>query len=224
MRRGFAPFLVLVLLFSCASARHSGPASTGDSCGVQGTWSGSFAIEGNGIGGPPRADTLDLRLVLMDSAAKVFSKEQGTWMEDKPGRFSLRCAGPNAVIAAIDSDRDSDGIWYESWVITLTVIDADRALVRWVRMVNNTNLPLPNPSSRFSYQGVGVLQRGPAPLNAERAKPETIGELLSALCDGGDAKACHTLARAIDNDDPTRAGELRKRACDLGDRSACEAR
>ena len=128
MRRGFAPFLALVLLFSCASARHSGPASTGDSCGVQGTWSGSFAIEGNGIGGPPRADTPDLRLVLMDSAAKVFSKEQGTWMEDKPGRFSLRCAGPNAVIAAIDSDRDSDGIWYESWVITLTVIDADRAL------------------------------------------------------------------------------------------------
>src|SRR5205823_4666195 len=131
---------------------------------------------------------------------------------------------PDAVIAAIDSDRDSDGIWYESWVITLTVIDADRALVRWLRMVNNTNLPLTNPSSRFSYQGVGVLQRGPAPLNAERAKPETIGELLSALCDGGDAKACHTLARAIDNDDPTRAGELRKRACDLGDRSACEAR
>ena len=140
------------------------------------------------------------------------------------GELAARLLQDGLSVVAIDSDRDSDGIWYESWVITLTVIDADRALVRWVRMVNNTNLPLTNPSSRFSYQGVGVLQRGPAPLNAERAKPETIGELLSALCDGGDAKACHTLARAIDNDDPTRAGELRKRACDLGDHSACEAR
>jgi hypothetical protein len=61
-----------------------------------------------------------------------------------------------------------------------------------------------------------VLQRGP--------EHETIGDLLSAWCDGGDAKACQALADAMEKDDPVRAGNLRNKACRLGDRSACEAR
>jgi hypothetical protein len=150
-------------------------------------------------------------------------------MEDKPGRFSLQCAGPNAVIAAIDSGQDSDGAWYESWVIAMTVVDADRALVRWVRVVNNPSVPLTKPSSKFSYQGVGMLQRGPSPTGPQ-LKPATIGDatigdyLLSALCDGGDAKSCRVLAEAMEKDDPVRATQLRTRACNLGERSACETR
>lgn len=222
VRPAAALFCGLLLFCSCASTRHPPATPSQASCAARGVWAGSLPIEGNGLDETIHRDTLELKLVVTDAAATVYSKERSGWVEVMPGRFTLRCGGPSAVMAAIDSDKDKDGTWYETWVVAMTVIDADRALMRWVRMVNNVDLPLTRPSSRFSYQGVGVLQAvrtqsGPA------RKMATIGDLLAALCDDGDREACRTLADAMEKSDPARAVELRKRACSLGDRQSCEA-
>jgi hypothetical protein len=62
---------------------------------------------------------------------------------------------------AIDSERDADGSWVETWVVAVTVRNPEELMVWCIRMVDNVDLPLTNLSSRFSFEGIGILRRVP---------------------------------------------------------------
>ena len=159
------PLHVLPFLCACATAaqRPSSP-SDGNCSALKGGWEGTLPVrtvrsEGTDISAA--REEVTLRLVFAGEQPKVYSVASGTWMEVKPGSFSARCLGPSAVVHAIDSARDADGTWVESWVLAVTVRDPEDLLARWIRMVNNVDLPLTNRSSKFSSDAVGILRRVP---------------------------------------------------------------
>jgi hypothetical protein len=162
---GFMGAALHVLLFLCACAatqpRHGSP-SEGMCSALKGSFEGTLpvrSVHSDGKEDSAVSDEVTLRLVFAGEQPRVYLSERGTWMEAKPGSFSARCVGPSAIVHAIDSARDADGTWVESWVLAVTVRDPEKLLTRWIRMVNNVNLPLTNPSSKFSSEAVGILQR-----------------------------------------------------------------
>ena len=59
----------------------------------------------------------------------------------------------------MDSGRDSDGTWVESWVLVLTPVTSEKLLVAWTRVVNNIDMEA--ESSKFVVQAAGTAQRLP---------------------------------------------------------------
>lgn len=168
MRRGtqVQPSLVLaaILSCSCATAVPRPQTALDESCaGLAGSWEGTLSVRGDESKSVAGGNDLRLRLVFAGPQARVFLVEGGSWMEAKSGSFAARCLGPSAIVHAIDSDRDLDGTWVESWVIAVTARSRDEVLARWVRMVNNLDLPLENRSSKFSFDGLGTLRRVSTP-------------------------------------------------------------
>jgi len=150
----------ILLMCGCATGAPRGASSTSGSCSaLQGSWEGTLPIYREEAKQSATREEVTLRLAFAGDQPKVFLVDRGSWMEAKPGKFVARCLGPSAVVDAIDSASDSDGTWVETWVLAVTVRDAQELAVRWTRMVNNVDLPLTNPSSKFSYQAVGTLQR-----------------------------------------------------------------
>ena len=154
--------LAILSFWACARDRRPDSKQENDCGAVQGDWHGFLEIVGKGTDEADLHDRLELVLRLSQQP-RVFSMERvgerAGWIEVKPGTFSIRCLGPSAFLGTIDTALDHDGRWYESWVMTATIIDSDRLLLHWVRMVNNADLPLTNRNSKFSYAGTGVLGR-----------------------------------------------------------------
>lgn len=185
MRRYFdvnpAVVPAMLLVCSCATAAPRTTASTAGTCSaLQGTWEGTLPIYKEEAKQSAPREEVTLRLAFSGDQPRVFLVERGAWMEAKPGSFVARCLGPSAVVHAIDSAKDSDGTWVETWVLAVTVRDAQELATRWIRMVNNVDVPLTKPSSKFSYEAVGVLRKSAASAATINCNDEkiTIGDYL----------------------------------------------
>ncbi|HYZ90576.1 MAG TPA: hypothetical protein VE620_14870 [Myxococcales bacterium] len=149
----------VVLFFGCATAAQHPSSLTEGSCNaLKGTWEGTLPIH-HETNQPDVHDEITLRVAFGGERPKVYLVERGAWMEAKAGNFVGECLGPSAVIHAIDAGRDSDGVWVETWVLAVTARDRDELITRWIRMVNNVDLPPTAASSKFSYDAVGVLRK-----------------------------------------------------------------
>ena len=155
-----AGVLALALICSCAAAQRPAADHRDDCSQLTGTWEGTFPIETVPLDSSATPDEVTLRVVFSTGAPKVFSVERGVLVEVKSGSFAARCLGPSAVVHSIDSARDHDGRWYETWVLVLTMRDQGALLARWVRMVNNATSPSNSKWSKFSSSGAGLLSRG----------------------------------------------------------------
>lgn len=224
-----------LVLCGCATASTRPAPASGGSCDqLNGAWEGSLPIGGSGTGGSA-LDELKVRLIFTAGSPKVQHMERGKWAETMPGSFQARCRGPSAVVHAIDSARDNDGTWFESWVLTVTMREKDALLVKWVRMVNNVDVPLSKSSSKFTAEAAGVLQRIQVPpanaacsvQTAESVDKMTVGEFLERACDCGNAGSCDALAVSLERDGGSanlaHARELRRKACALGHQPSCAA-
>ncbi len=60
---------------------------------------------------------------------------------------------------SIDTGKDEDGLWVETWVFAMTLTDPDHMLVHWTRVVNNTDMPKGQKGSKFSSTGMGEFAR-----------------------------------------------------------------
>lgn len=230
-----ARFLALLLLTpaACATATFPGAragqaAATAEACRqLEGTWEGKLPTrKASGA----EAGELMLRVVIGGPAPRVFVAHGPAWGEAKEGAWEQRCLGPSAVLHAIDSARDGDGEWVESWVVALTRNDEEELLAHWSRMVHNVQMPLENPSARFANGATGGLKRRRGAPDAacpvEPAEPQTpIGEYLEKVCGCGGAQACGFLAMILEREGTTasrtQARALRARACSLGHTQDC---
>jgi hypothetical protein len=103
---------------------------------------------------------MQIRLVLSHGMARVFMLETAGWEEKKPGHLRMESFGPNAIISSIDDGRTPNGgPWVETWIVAITARTNDELLMRWVRLVNNTETPLSNPDSKYTFDGEGILMR-----------------------------------------------------------------
>jgi hypothetical protein len=76
-----------------------------------------------------------------------------------PGRFEFFRLAVNAIAIAIETGKDEDGTWVETWSFAMTLKDADHMIVHWTRVVNNIDMPLDKPASKFSSVGMGEMVR-----------------------------------------------------------------
>jgi hypothetical protein len=60
---------------------------------------------------------------------------------------------------AIDSGKDNDGVWVETWAFVITQKDRNTLITNLYRVVNNTDLPLNIDYSKFSSAKAGELKR-----------------------------------------------------------------
>jgi len=124
---------------------------------LDGTWEGemkSIDLKGDG-----KTTTGWNRLVIKGKQAQVFYKKDDKIIEVKAGHFRVERHLTNAIVFAIDSALDDDGIWVETWTFTVTPKDRDTLIVNHVRVVNNVNLPLTRDYSKFSVIRTGELLR-----------------------------------------------------------------
>lgn len=77
----------------------------------------------------------------------------------KPGNFRVERHLTNAIVMAINSGLDNEGLWVETWAYVVTPKDRNTLIANLVRVVNNNNLPLTNDHSKFSSALIGELQR-----------------------------------------------------------------
>jgi hypothetical protein len=77
----------------------------------------------------------------------------------KPGKFTLRRLGVSALAYSLDTGRDEDGTWVETWSFVMTLLDADHMRVHWTRVVNNVDMPKNANGSKFSSAGMGDFSR-----------------------------------------------------------------
>ena len=224
-----APLPLLLVLVGCATTpQRPGPATDGNCAALKGAWEGTLAGNSQGTGTPARRDEVTLRLVFAAEQPRVFLVEGGKWIEAKSGKFHARCLGPSAVVEAIDSDKDADGTWVETWVLAVTVRGSEELLARWIRMVNNVDVPLTNRSSKFSSEAVGTLRSVPMPAACRDQKTDgstTLGQVFERQCDCGNADACEVLALMLEREGNAaslaEAKEARAKACKLGSQQSC---
>ncbi len=121
-----------------------------------GAWTGSlqWTKVSPGAGSGP-----ELKVVLADGKASVFMKHDGAWNEVKPGKFQVKQLEQTLVISAIDSGSDFDGVWIEAWDIHLLRLDADTALLDFMRSVNNRDMPATMSWRTFTTAAEGRVRR-----------------------------------------------------------------
>jgi len=104
--------------------------------------------------------TLNIRgpLVLVEQIVRS-KKGEETKSNINPGKFTFVRVSTNAIATSIDAGKDEDGLWVETWVFAMTLIDPDRMLVHWTRMVNNTDMANGQKGSKFSSAGMGEFTR-----------------------------------------------------------------
>jgi len=79
--------------------------------------------------------------------------------EVKPGRFKVERVAANMIVFAIDSGKDNEGVWVETWAFAITQKDRNTLITNLYRVVNNTDLPLNIDYSKFSSAKAGELKR-----------------------------------------------------------------
>lgn len=78
-----------------------------------------------------------------------------------PGKFQFVHLATNAIAISLESGRDEDDTWVETWSFAMTLTDPDHMTVHWTRIVNNIDLPKNERGSKFSIVGMGELVRMP---------------------------------------------------------------
>jgi hypothetical protein len=127
---------------------------------MSGEFESQFTAVSPATGAENVTKAIQIRLLLSHGLARVFMLESAGWEEKKPGRLRMEALGPNAIISSIDDGRTPNGgPWVETWIVAITARTNDELLMRWVRLVNNTEAPLSNPDSKYTFDGEGVLKR-----------------------------------------------------------------
>ena len=139
--------LALLSITSCSSV----PTKSSSYPSPDGNWSGAIPF------GDSSSESLELRISIDGTRARVWTVHAGSRIEVKPGTFRVQRHLSNAVIHSMDSGQDEDGTWVESWVLVVTPVTQDKLLVTWSRVVNNIDLE--RESSKFSSQASGIIQR-----------------------------------------------------------------
>jgi hypothetical protein len=124
---------------------------------VNGTWEGGL----DPVGGPglfASDKPLLIRMIVRDDGVQVFTGENFN-DEVKPGRFKVERVATNMIVFAIDSGKDNDGVWVETWAFVITQKDRNTLITNLYRVVNNTDLPLNIDYSKFSSAKAGELKR-----------------------------------------------------------------
>ena len=85
--------------------------------------------------------------------------EEIIWDATKDWQFQVQRKLTNAVVSAINSGRDDDGLWVETWVFALTQKDRNTLISNWFWVMNNNNLPLTTDYGKFSLAARGELHR-----------------------------------------------------------------
>ena len=67
----------------------------------------------------------------------------------------------NAVVVAIDSGNDNDGMWVQTYNFSVTLKDQNTLITNWYNVVNNTGIPLSSATSKFTGAAAGELTRVP---------------------------------------------------------------
>jgi hypothetical protein len=101
----------------------------------------------------------ELKVVIAAGNAKVFMKRDSDWIEVKPGKFRMTQVEETAVITVIDEGSDFDGIWIEAWDIHLLRLNADEAVMSFLRTVNNRDMPAALSWRTFSTVAEGRVHR-----------------------------------------------------------------
>jgi len=139
------------------------PVSAQTATTLDGAWEGSLAFINPPAGGGTATKTYSVafRIVLSGTTARVFTQGASgePFQEAKPGSFRAGQLGPNGVIVSIDSGRDDEGTWYETWDFAITLKDDKTLLATFYRIVNNVDLPLSIAHSKFSSMAIGELTR-----------------------------------------------------------------
>jgi hypothetical protein len=104
-------------------------------------------------------DPMQVRLDLDHVIPRMWSMQEGHWVEVKPGAFKIDRHQGNAMMYAIDSGGDQDGTWVETWALNMTLRSSQELLVEWTRVVSNVNLPSSSKDRSFSQHTSGVLTR-----------------------------------------------------------------
>jgi len=104
--------------------------------------------------------TLDIRgpLVLVE---QIIRSKKGEEIKSNinPGKFTFVRVSTNAIAMSINTGKDEDGLWVETWAFAMTLRDPDHMLVHWTRVVNNTDMPKEQKGSKFSSTGMGEFAR-----------------------------------------------------------------
>jgi tetratricopeptide (TPR) repeat protein len=124
---------------------------------LNGTWEGE--LKNVDLKGDGKTSTQWYRVVIDGRQASVFYKKDDKIIEVKPGQFRVERHLTNAIVMAIDSGLDNEGLWVETWVYAVTPKDRNTLIANLMRVVNNNNLPITNDHSKFSSALIGELQR-----------------------------------------------------------------
>ena len=124
---------------------------------VNGTWEGNLvSIAGPGLLASDRP--LPIQMIIRDDRAKVFTGDDFE-IEAKPGNFKVERTATNMIIFQIDKGEDKDGVWVETWAFVITQKDRDTLITNFLRVVNNTKMPLDVRDSKFTLAKTGELKR-----------------------------------------------------------------
>jgi hypothetical protein len=127
---------------------------------IDGTWEGTLS-RATGPGLLPGPETVKFRIVIAGSRAHIFLAKENGELEVKPGAFHVIRYMSNAVVVAIDSSHDKDGIWVETWDFSVTLKDRNTLITNYFRTVNNTDQPPEASHSKWSTAATGELARVP---------------------------------------------------------------
>ena len=148
-------FCILVPIGVCAQ----------DFGSLDGTWEGQMKWFDTGDR-QRHGEAFTQRIIIQGQEARVFrfkgtQMEEITWDTTKQWPFQVQRKLTNAVISAINSGRDDDGMFVETWVLAVTQKDRNTLISNLFWVMNNNNLPLTVNYSKFSLAAKGELRRVP---------------------------------------------------------------
>jgi hypothetical protein len=103
-----------------------------------GQWSGTLQWL---KAGPASAGGPEMKVVISGGQASVLMKGKGDWIDVKPGKWHVSQVEQTVVLSAIDEGSDFDGVWIEAWDVHLLRLNADEAVMSYMRTVNNRDMP-----------------------------------------------------------------------------------
>lgn len=120
-----------------------------------GVWQGRLRAYNGARLKDARGIVMDCRLVIDGVKAEVFRYGRGAWKPVKPGLFAMARWASQAVVTAITSGHDSDGLWVESITFVLVHETPGSVLVYATRAVNNLDLPSSSDDANFAFASSG---------------------------------------------------------------------
>lgn len=152
--------LVMCFIIAVFGAAPFGSAfAAGTTTDITGTWEGTLGVLYEPGNVPKSPETFTLRIEISELSVRVFLKQDDKWIDAKPGAFRVQRYRSNAIMAAMDSGNDEDGVWVETWNITVAPKGNDTLLAIYARLVTNEDLPVTSEHKTFGVAGKGELHR-----------------------------------------------------------------